>query len=324
MRVLLTGAAGFIGSHVTERLLDRGHAVVGVDSFDPFYPRETKERNLARSLGHDGFTFVEADIRDREALSAVPEDVDAIIHLAALAGVRPSILRPADYTDVNVAGTVVLLELARDRGVRPFVFASSSSVYGERETGPFREDDRVDHPISPYAATKKAGELIAHTYHHLFGLDVICLRFFTVYGPRQRPDLAIHKFARLMVSGQPIPVYGDGSTERDYTYIDDAVSGVERSLAHVAEGRGGYDIVNIGENRTVPLHEMIERLSTELGVEPIVDRRPLQPGDVSRTSADITHARRLIGYDPHVPFEEGMRRFVEWFRSEVPRSGDRS
>jgi UDP-glucuronate 4-epimerase len=324
MKVLLTGAAGFIGSHVTERLLDRGHAVVGVDSFDPFYPRETKERNLSPALGRDGFTFVEADIRDRDALSAVPEDFDAIIHLAALAGVRPSILRPADYMDVNVAGTVVLLELARDRGVRPFVFASSSSVYGERETGPFREDDRVDHPISPYAATKKAGELIAHTYHHLFGLDVICLRFFTVYGPRQRPDLAIHKFARLMVSGQPIPVYGDGTTERDYTYIDDAVSGVERSLAHVAEGRGGYDVVNIGESRTVSLREMIERLSAELRVDPVVDRRPLQPGDVSRTSADISHARRLIGYDPHVPFEEGMRHFVEWFRSEVPGPGDGS
>jgi UDP-glucuronate 4-epimerase len=324
MKVLLTGAAGFIGSHVAERLLSGGHTVVGVDSFDPFYARATKERNLARALGHDGFTFVEADIRDREALSAAPTDVDAIIHLAALAGVRPSILRPADYVDVNVAGTVVLLELARTWGVRPFVFASSSSVYGERENGPFREDDRVDHPISPYAATKKAGELITNTYHHLFGLEVICLRFFTVYGPRQRPDLAIHKFARLMASGQPIPVYGDGSTQRDYTYIDDAVSGVERSLAHVAEGRGGYDVVNIGESRTVSLSEMIERLSTEMGVEPIVDRRPLQPGDVSRTSADITHARQLIGYDPRVPFEEGMGRFVEWFRSERSNAAGQS
>lgn len=316
MKVLVTGAAGFIGSHVTERLLSRGHEVIGVDSFDPFYAREMKERNLSSALGHPAFTLIEADIRDRKALSAVPADVDAIIHLAALAGVRPSILRPADYVDVNLAGTVVLLDLAREWGVRPFVFASSSSVYGERETGPFREEDRVDHPISPYAATKKAGELIMHTYHHLFGLDVVCLRFFTVYGPRQRPDLAIHKFARLMTSGQPIPVYGDGSTERDYTYIDDAVGGVEGALSLVVEGGGVCEIVNIGESQTVSLREMIDVLSSALELEPVVDRLPLQPGDVPRTAADLTRARQLIGYDPSVPFEDGVRRFVEWFRSE--------
>ena len=317
MKVLLTGVAGFIGSHVAERLLLGGHRVVGLDSFDPFYPRTVKERNLRRALDDPDFTLIEADIRDREALRAIPSDVDAIIHMAALAGVRPSILDPAAYMDVNVAGTGALLDLARDVGVRRFVFASSSSVYGEREKGPFREDDPVDHPISPYAATKKAGELIAHTYHHLFGLDVLCLRFFTVYGPRQRPDLAIHKFARLMASGQPIPVYGDGSTERDYTYVDDAVSGVLGALAHLEERRGVYDVVNIGESRTVSLSEMIALLAAELGVRPVLDRQPDQPGDVPLTCADVSRARRLIGYDPRFPFEEGVRRFVEWFRSET-------
>jgi len=211
----------------------------------------------------------------------------------------------------------VLLDLARDLGVRKFVFASSSSVYGERESGPFKEDDPVDHPISPYAATKKAGELIAHAYHHLFGLDVFCLRFFTVYGPRQRPDLAIHKFARLMESGRPISVYGDGSTRRDYTYVDDAVSGVVGALGHLEERRGVYEVINIGESRTVSLSEMIDVLATEMGAEPILDHQPTQPGDVPLTSADVSRARRLIGYDPRFPFEEGVRRFVEWFRSEA-------
>jgi len=317
MKVLLTGVAGFIGSHVSERLLLDGHRVVGLDSFDPFYPRSVKEKNLERSLDDPGFTLIEADIRDREALRATPADVDAVVHLAALAGVRPSILQPVDYMDVNVVGTGVLLDLARDLGVRKFVFASSSSVYGERESGPFKEDDPVDHPISPYAATKKAGELIAHAYHHLFGLDVLCLRFFTVYGPRQRPDLAIHKFARLMESRRAIPVYGDGSTRRDYTYVDDAVSGVVGALAHLEERRGVYQVINIGESRTVSLSEMIDVLATEMGVEPILDHQPTQPGDVPLTSADVSRARRLIGYDPRFPFEEGVRRFVEWFRSEA-------
>lgn len=316
MTVVVTGAAGFIGSHLVDRLLGRGHRVVGVDSFDPFYDRSIKERNLTEASGHAGFTLLEADIRDRDALSALPDAVDAVVHLAALAGVRPSIRRPADYADVNIAGTVSLLELARDRGWRRFVFGSSSSVYGERREVPFREEDRVDHPISPYAATKKAGELLCHTYHHLHDIDVVCLRFFTVYGPRQRPDLAIHKFARLMSAGRAIPVYGDGSTERDYTYVDDVVDGIERALDHLAKTSGVYDVLNIGESRTVALTDMIAVLAEELGEQPVIDRQPPQPGDVRRTYADVSRARRVIGYAPTTEFREGIRRFVEWFRSD--------
>lgn len=319
MKILVTGAAGFIGSHVVDRLLARGHEVVGLDSFDPFYARATKERNLAGARDHAAFRLVEADIRDPRALEALPREVDAVVHLAALAGVRPSIRRPTEYADVNIAGTVALLELARARGWRRFVFGSSSSVYGERDDVPFREDDPVDHPISPYAATKKACELMAHTYHHLHGIDILCLRFFTVYGPRQRPDLAIHKFTRLMAAGEPIPVYGDGSSERDYTYIDDAVDGVEGALSYLEEGPGGYEVLNIGESRTVALSGLVDVLAEEMGVEPIVDRQPVRPGDVSRTFADVTRARRLLGYDPRTEFREGIRRFVEWFRREGGR-----
>ena len=321
MAVLITGAAGFIGSHVAERLLGRGEEVVGLDLFDDFYDSSIKESNLTVARDHAAFREVRGDIRDSELLESLPDDIDAIVHLAARAGVRPSIARPELYTSVNVDGTVALLELATRRRIPSFVFASSSSVYGNNEKVPFAEDDPVDHPISPYAATKKAGELLCHTYRHLQGIEVIALRFFTVYGPRQRPDLAIHKFARLMSEGRPIPVYGDGSTERDYTYVDDTLHGVTAALDHVRAKPGTYEIVNLGESRTVSLNEMIQVLSEEMGIEPEIERLPLQPGDVTRTYADVSKARRLLGYEPATDFGEGIRRFVKWF--EETRAGAR-
>lgn len=315
MRVLVTGAAGFIGSHLVDRLLAREVEVVGLDNFDPFYGRERKEANLALARDRGSFRLVEGDIRDRELLAGLPE-VDAVVHLAALAGVRPSLAEPRRYASVNVDGTVALLEMARERGIERFIFASSSSVYGERKTGPFSETDRVDHPISPYAASKKAGELLAHTYAHLHGTAVVCLRLFTVYGPRQRPDLAIHKFARLLRAGETLPVFGDGSSERDYTYVDDLVDGVVGGLEWTEDHPGGYEVVNLGESRTVSLDRMIRVLGEELGVEPRIQRLPEQPGDVSRTLADISRARKLLAYAPETDFREGVRRFVEWLDRE--------
>jgi UDP-glucuronate 4-epimerase len=320
-RILLTGAAGFIGSHLTDRLLARGEEVVGLDLFDAFYDPAIKERNLASARDHQGFTLVRGDIRDTDLLRSLPADVGAVVHLAARAGVRPSIQDPALYTSVNVLGTTTLLDFARERGIRPFVFASSSSVYGNNEKVPFHEEDRVDHPISPYAATKKAGELLCHTATHLDGITTACLRFFTVYGPRQRPDLAIHKFARLMAAGEEIPMFGDGSTQRDYTYIDDILDGVEGALDFARREEARFEIFNLGESRTVSLTEMIQVVGEEMGVEPRIRRLPMQPGDVLRTWADVSRARELLGYDPRTDFREGIRRFVEWFRAEAEGGG---
>ena len=313
MTVLVTGAAGFIGSHVAERLLAQGERVVGLDAFDDFYDPRIKEANLADARAHPSFRGVRGDIRDRALLAGLPDDLDAIVHLAARPGVRASIRRPELYASVNVDGTLALLELAREREIRSFVFASSSSVYGERVQAPFAEDDAVDRPISPYAATKRAGELLAHSYHHLHGLGVLVLRFFTAYGPRQRPDLAIHRFAALMAQGLPIPVYGDGSAARDYTYVDDIVDGVALGLAHVRAHPHAYEIVNLGESRSVTLNEVIAVLAAEMGVEPVIERLPVQPGDVSRTWADISKAKRLLGYDPRTDFRDGVRAFLRWF-----------
>ena len=313
MSVLLTGAAGFIGSHVTESLLTRGADVCGLDIYDDFYDPAIKTANLARARDHVGFQEIRADIRDRDVLKGLPDHVDAVVHLAARAGVRPSIERPDLYTSVNVDGTVALLDFAKERGIRSFVFASSSSVYGNNEKVPFSESDPVDHPISPYAATKKAGELLCHSYHHLNGIGVMALRLFTVYGPRQRPDLAIHKFARLLREGRPIPMYGDGSSARDYTYIDDIVQGVGAALKYVQARQDSYEIVNLGESLTISLRDMIAVLGEEMGVEPEVASLPMQPGDVLRTWADVTKARRLLGYQPATELREGVRRFVRWF-----------
>ena len=320
MSVLVTGGAGFIGSHLCARLLEDAFEVVSLDSYDDFYDPDIKRGNLTECRDHARFTEVEGDIRDAATLDKLPE-VDTIIHLAARAGVRPSIKDPVLYHDVNVGGTLVLLELARNRGIPRFVFGSSSSVYGNNERVPFSEDDAVDQPISPYAATKKAGELLCHTYHHLEELGVLCLRFFTAYGPRQRPDLAIHKFARLMTDGQAVPRFGDGTTERDYTYVDDIVDGVMGSLDYLEAHPGSYEIINLGESRTISLNEMIDTVSRALAVKPVIDELPLQPGDVTRTYADVSKARALLHYAPRTGFQEGVRRFVEWFGGQASGSG---
>lgn len=321
MRIVVTGGAGFIGSHLCSRLLEREHEVVAVDSFDPFYDPEIKRRAVAELERSGRFSLVEADIRDPEAVfaglaaaGAGEGAVDAIVHLAARAGVRPSLEQPLVYSQVNLDGTVAMLELARRLSVRSFVFGSSSSVYGDSAAVPFREDDVAASPISPYAATKRAGELLCHSWSHLYGIATVCLRFFTVYGPRQRPDLAIHKFARLMSTGQPIPVFGDGSTRRDYTWVDDIVQGIEGAIAYADSHPGCFEVFNLGESDTVTLSRLIELLSSALEVEPVLDRRPPQPGDVQRTCADISRARALLGYRPSTPIEAGIPRFVDWFR----------
>jgi UDP-glucuronate 4-epimerase len=316
-RVLVTGAAGFIGSTLVERLLRRGDRVVGLDNFDPFYPRTHKERNLAAARAHPAFQLVEADCADlatvRQALAG--EEFDLVVHLAAKAGVRPSLRQPLSYVSANVAGTQAMLELARERGIDRFVFASSSSVYGNSPRVPFTEDDRVDAPISPYAATKVAGELLARTYNHLYGMAVVALRFFTVYGPRQRPDLAIRKFATLMLRDEPIPVFGDGGTQRDYTWVDDILGGVAAAMDYTDTARGAFEIVNLGGNRTTTLRRLIELVAGALGVTPRLEHRASQPGDVERTYADISKAHRLLGYAPTVTPEEGIPRFVSWLKS---------
>ncbi len=314
MKAVVTGAAGFIGSHLTERLLKDGWAVVGVDNFDDFYDPAIKRRNLAACIANEDFTLVEADIRDRASMErAISDDTDVVIHLAARAGVRPSIEQPELYTDVNINGTVVLLEIARERGLKRFIFASSSSVYGNNEKVPFSEDDNVDFPISPYAATKKAGELICHTYHHLYDISMICLRFFTVYGPRQRPDLAIHKFARLIEAGEPVPVYGDGTMMRDFTYIDDIIHGVIASIGRCT----GYDIYNLGESQPICVNDLISELEDALGKKAIRNHLPLQPGDVDRTYADVARAEKELGYRRTTDIRTGLAQFVAWLRQDA-------
>jgi UDP-glucuronate 4-epimerase len=311
MRVLVTGAAGFIGSTLVDRLLADGREVVGIDNFDPFYGRERKRENLTRALEQPGFRLVEADIRDRAAMKRIVAEScpEAIVHLAAKAGVRPSIADPAGYADTNILGTIHMLDAAIALERRPrFVFASSSSVYGDRPTVPFRESDSVDHPVSPYAATKKACELIAHTYHHLYQLPVTGLRFFTAFGPRNRPDLAIAKFAALIREGKPIPMFGDGTTRRDYTYIDDIVDGVVRAVDRCV----GHHLYNLGHHHPIALREMIETIAAALGREARIETLPEQPGDVRQTFADIDRARAELGYEPRTSFSEGIGRYIEW------------
>ena len=316
----MTGGAGFIGGHLCQRLLDRGDEVVCIDSFDTFYDPAIKRGTAAALARSPRFRLVEGDIRDlagmeRELAGA---GIEAIVHLAARAGVRPSIEDPILYTQINVEGTMAVLELARRLGVSSFVFGSSSSVYGDTTAVPFREDAPAAAPISPYAASKRAGELLCHTHAHLHGLAVVCLRFFTVYGPRQRPDLAIHKFARLIAAGEPIPFFGDGSTRRDYTYVDDIVQGVEGAIAFAAANPGCFELFNLGESDTVPLSRLVELLAAALGTEPVLRRLPAQPGDVEQTFADVSRARARLGYAPRVRIEEGIPRFVEWFRGSRP------
>lgn len=322
--VLVTGGAGFIGSHVCEALLNKRNRVISLDSLNDYYNPKFKKNNLkeiektreALNLESAYFLSVEEDIRNKAFLDEVFEEYkpDAVVHLAAYAGVRPSIQNPVLYTDVNINGTVNMLECMKKYGVKKHVFASSSSVYGNNKEVPFSEDDPVDHPISPYAATKKAGELICHTYHHLYDINTACLRFFTVYGPRQRPDLAIYKFTELMLTGKPIPFYGDGTTQRDYTYIDDIIDGILKALDWVDSSEKRYGVFNLGESNTITLAEMVQTIENALGVKANLQRLPAQPGDVERTFADITRSREIFGYNPHSVFSDGIEKFVDWFK----------
>ena len=314
MKVLVTGGAGFIGSHLVERLLAEGHRVVCLDNFDGFYDPALKRRNLAQAIQNPGFKLVEGDLRDEKLLGQIldKEKMDCVAHLAARAGVRPSVQNPALYADVNIRGTVCLLEACRQHGVRRFIFASSSSVYGNSSRVPFSEDDPVNRPISPYAATKKAGELLCHAYHHLYGMDIACLRYFTVYGPRQRPEMAIHHFTRSILEGRKISLFGDGSSRRDYTYIEDIIEGTLGACSR----ENGFQIYNLGESQTISLSELIREIEGQAGKKAILEYLPEQPGDVQQTYADIRKARELLGYNPQTKVREGLARFVQWYLEE--------
>lgn len=311
LKTLITGAAGFIGSHLTDRLLGEGRRVVGLDNLCNFYDPARKRQNLRKASAGGQFALIEADIRDREAVMAAlrTHQPSTVIHLAAMAGVRPSIADPSYYAAVNVDGTVNLLDAALEHGVERFIFASSSSVYGNNPKMPFAEDDNVDHPISPYAATKKAGELICHSYWHVHRMPVGCLRFFTVYGPRQRPDLAIGKFLRLVRDDQVIPLFGDGSTSRDYTFIDDIVGGIIAAMERL-DSQNGYRIWNLGGNRPVTLSNLVATIERVTGRRPHTESHPMQPGDVQRTWADLSRSKAELGYEPTTSLEEGIA--VQW------------
>jgi UDP-glucuronate 4-epimerase len=313
-RVLVTGAAGFIGSHLVEALVRRGDDVIGIDNFDPFYPRLAKQRNLAEVGPHAGFCFHEQDMLDVEPLrrELTPETV--LVHLAAKAGVRPSLADPVGYARANLTGTAAVMEAARQAGVSRIVYGSSSSVYGDDTPVPFREDAVAVRPVSPYAATKRAGELLLSSVAGIYGFRVASLRFFTVYGPRQRPDLAIHAFTRKMMEGETITLFGDGTQSRDYTYCDDIVAGVTAAIDWTDTAPVGVEQFNLGGNRSVPTEAMVAEISGALGITPRIEWAPMQPGDVQRTVADLTKSGAILGYAPHTSFPEGIRRFVAWFR----------
>ena len=311
--VLVTGGAGFIGSHLVDRLLAEGSwRVTVVDDLNDFYSPEIKRANLEQAKKNPNLEFVELDIRNADKLREIFDrrEFDCIVHLAARAGVRPSLCHPKLYAETNINGTLNLLELARDFEVKQFVFGSSSSVYGINSKVPFSEDDKIHQPISPYASTKASGELLCHTYSHLFDIRTVCLRFFTVYGARQRPDLAIHKFTKLITEGKPIQIFGDGTTRRDYTYVDDIISGVRAAIDY---DQSNYEVINLGESRTVELRELISLLENALGRKAQIDRQSKQPGDVPQTFADIAKARRLLNYNPRTQIEDGISLFIDWF-----------
>ena len=341
MTYLVTGGSGFIGSHLVEYLLENGHSVINVDNFDDFYDYKIKIKNTLESVKQSvnfkftnkeedirklisvvspisSYSFYYQDIRDKEGLKEIFQNhkIDVVIHLAALAGVRPSIERSMDYAEVNILGSMKLWELCKDYGVKKFVCASSSSVYGNNEKVPFSELDNVDRPISPYAATKKCSEILGYTYHHLYDMDMIQLRFFTVYGARQRPDLAIHKFTKIISENGEIPFYGDGSTARDYTFIEDIIDGIVKSIKYLESHKGVYEIINLGENQVVNLKEMLSEIELNLGKKANLNKLPMQAGDVQKTNADITKAKNLIGYNPKTNFQNGIKKFVEWFLSK--------
>lgn len=314
MDILVTGAAGFIGSHVCEYFVNLGHSIIALDNFDSFYPIEFKELNLSKLKTSSQFKLYKTDIRDIKALNDIfcQNKVEIVIHLAAKAGVRASIDSVEEYYDVNVNGTICLLESMRKNEVKKMLFASSSSIYGNNSKSPFSETDSVDNPISPYASTKKSGELLCHVYTHLYNFDITCLRFFTVFGPRQRPDLAINKFTRLIDEGKPIPFYGDGSTSRDYTYVEDIVQGIHCAINHL----NGYQIFNLGESNVVTLNQLVQTIETSLNKKAILNKQPMQPGDVGKTYADISKAKSQIGYNPKFDFETGIIEFVKWYKSQ--------
>jgi UDP-glucuronate 4-epimerase len=314
--ILVTGGAGFIGSHLVRNLLNESiWQVAVVDNFNDFYLPQIKRKNVEPFLDNSDFQLYETDICDEENLGKVfaENKFDAIIHLAAMAGVRPSLMNPKLYAKVNIEGTLNLLEFAKEFGVNQFVFGSSSSVYGKSKEVPFSEKAIIQKTISPYAATKAAGELFCHTYSHLYDIRTVCLRFFTVYGASQRPDLAIHKFSKLIAEEKPIPVFGDGTTRRDYTFVDDIIQGVRATIDY---DKTMHEVFNLGESQTVELRELIELLEKNLGKKAIIDRQPMQPGDVPQTFANITKARELLGYNPQTKIEEGIKKFTDWFKSE--------
>lgn len=313
---LITGGAGFIGSSLADDLLEKNNRVVVIDNFCDFYDPQIKENNIKNALKNDNYKLYRGDIRDKELLNKIfsENNIDIVVHLAAMAGVRPSIENPVLYQEVNCLGTQNILECMKEKRIMNLVMASSSSVYGNSKTVPFKETDIVDFAISPYAATKKANEVMTHVYHKLYNMNVIMLRFFTVYGPRQRPDLAINKFTRLMLEGKKIPMFGDGSTSRDYTYIGDIVDGIERSVNYCLNNSNVYEILNLGNSSPVSLKEMINIIGKCLNVVPDIEELPMQPGDVDRTYACIDKAKDMIGYNPQTPFEEGIKKFVKWYR----------
>lgn len=311
----ITGGAGFIGSSLSERLIKEGNKVITIDNFCNFYDPKIKENNINQLYKSENFNMYRKDIRDRQAIKEIfdENDIDIVIHLAAMAGVRPSIENPVLYQEVNCMGTQNILEEIKAHNIKNLVMASSSSVYGNCKEVPFRENMVVDFAISPYAATKKANEVMTHVYHKLFDINVMMLRFFTVYGPKQRPDLAINKFTKLMLEGQEIPMFGDGTTSRDYTYIDDIVSGIIKSCNYCMENKNVYEILNIGNSSPVSLKEMILTIGQALEIKPKIKQLPMQPGDVDRTYADISKAKKLIGYDPKISFKYGINNFVKWY-----------
>lgn len=317
MKILVTGCAGFIGSNLTDKLLEEGFHVVGIDNFDLFYARDTKEKNLQSALSNNRFQFFEGDISDEKIWNKIPL-VDCVVHLAAKAGVRPSIENPLEYIQSNIVGTQMLVNWMVKNNIKNLAFASSSSVYGNNQKIPFAETDNVDFPISPYAYTKKACEELIFTHHHLYDLNALCLRFFTVYGPRQRPDLAIHKFTKLIFEDKPIPLFGDGSTARDYTYVSDTVDGILKSIDFLNNHteKPIYEIINLGNNHPVSLKELIDEIEVATGKKIKKDWQPMQPGDVNITFADISKGAELLNYKPKVSIKEGLKNFVSWYESK--------
>lgn len=313
---LITGGAGFIGSTLADKLLEKNFKVIVVDNFNDFYNPQIKEINVKNNLNKSNYKLERVDIRDEKALEKVFDnnEIDGVFHLAAMAGVRPSIENPILYQQVNGIGTQVVLEQAKKHNIKNLVMASSSSVYGNCKEVPFKEDFIVDFAISPYAATKKSNEVMAHVYHKLFDMNIIMLRFFTVFGPRQRPDLAINKFTRLMLEGKEIPMFGDGTTSRDYTFVDDIVDGIIKSMKYEENHESVYEILNLGNSSPITLKEMIDIIGKVLNIEPVINQLPMQPGDVERTYADISKAKALIGYEPKTSFEDGIKKFVEWYK----------